>query len=308
MSPRHTSRRQFLQHAAGAAAAAALGPGALAAEAKPKPKPFPGTYKLSVAGYSYRAYLTGKRKPKMTLLGDFLDRAAEMKLDAVEPTSYYFPKTSKDYLLSLRDRAQKLGLAISGTAVGNDFGHPPGPKRDAQIRHVKAWVDHAAVFGAPVIRIFAGHRHKGQSKDEAHALMVEAMRECCEYAGKHGVALALENHGGPTTSGRDLLRFVEEVDSPHFGINLDTGNFRTPDPYADMALAAPHAINCQVKVELRVKGKRQPADYERIIRILRTAGYDRYVVLEYEAREDPLTAIPRHIQALRKAIANVCQE
>lgn len=297
------SRRQFLQQAAVAAGVAALGPGVLAAEAQPKP--FPGKYKLSVAGYSYRAYLTGKKKPRMTL-DDYLDRAAEMKLDAVEPTSYYFRDTSEKYLRHIRDRAKELGLDISGTAVGNDFGHPPGPARDRQIQHVNTWVDRAEVLGAPVIRIFAGHKHKGQSAEEAHKLMVAGMRECCEYAGRHGVGLALENHGGPTTTGKDLLRFVRDVQSEHFGINLDTGNFRTPDPYADMALAAPHATNVQVKVELRVGGKRQPADYTRIIRILRDAGYARYVVLEYEAAEDPLTAIPRHIQALREAIAAVC--
>jgi hypothetical protein len=28
---------------------------------------------------------------------------------------------------------------------------------------------------------------------------------------------------------------------------LDTGYFKTPDPYADMALVAPHALNWQIK-------------------------------------------------------------
>ena len=297
MAPPDFSRRDVLRQAALAAGLAALGPIARAAE----PTAAPGKLRLSIAGYSYRKYLTRKTDP-MTLDG-FLDEAAKLKLDAAEPTSYYFRDTSPKYLEHIRDRAKELGLEISGTAVGNDFAHPPGPARDRQLRHVKTWVDHAAILGAPVIRIFAGRAKKGQYAEDAHQLMVAGMKDCCAYAGTKGIALALENHGGPTTSGQDLLRFVKDVDSPHFGINLDTGNFRTPDPYADMALAAPHTINVQVKVELRVAGKRQPTDYKRIIRILRDAKYDKYVVLEYEAREDPLTAIPRHIAALKEAIA-----
>ncbi len=49
-------------------------------------------------------------------------------------------------------------------------------------------------------------------------------------------------------------------------------------------------------------GKRQPSDYGRIVEILRDAGYRGYVALEYEAKEDPKTAIPGHLAALRKAI------
>ena len=294
MTGPHPSRRDFLAAAALAAA------GASARGAEPGFQPPCKGLKLSIAAYSYRKYLKAKTDP-MTL-DDFVERAAAMKLDAVEPTSYYFRDTSEPYLKRLRKKTLDLGLDISGTAVGNDFAHPPGPRREGQIAHVKRWVDHAVHLGAPVIRIFAGHQKKGQTPEQAHKLMVEAIQQCCAYAGQHKVALALENHGGPTTTGNDLLRFVRDVQSPWFGINLDTGNFRTPDPYADMAAAAPHAFNVQVKVELRVRGKTVPSDYARIVKILRDANYNGYLALEYEAREDPLTAIPRHVKALREAL------
>ncbi len=41
------------------------------------------------------------------------------------------------------------------------------------------------------------------------------------------------------------------------------------------------------------------ADLARIVTILRHALYSGYVVLEYEAEEDPLTAIPRYARQLR---------
>jgi sugar phosphate isomerase/epimerase len=255
---------------------------------------------LSIAGYSYRKLLTAKTDP-MTL-DDFVEKGAELNLDAVEPTSYYFRDTSPRYLRHLRSKAFRLGLDISGTAIGNDFAHPPGQKREGQIAHVKRWIERAEILGAPVIRIFAGHRRKGQSPGDAHKLMVEGIETCCAYAGEHGVYLALENHGGPTATAAGLLQIVKDVKSRWFGVNLDTGNFRSDDPYADMAAAAPYALNVQVKVELRVGRENRPSDYKRIVKIFRDAGYRGYLALEYEARENPLTAIPRHVAALREAI------
>ena len=34
---------------------------------------------------------------------------------------------------------------------------------------------------------------------------------------------------------------MRDVQSPWFGVNLDTGNFRSSDPYADLAQLAPYA-------------------------------------------------------------------
>jgi len=87
-------------------------------------------------------------------------------------------------------------------------------------------------------------------------------------------------------------------------VNLDTGNFRDGDPYAEIALLSPYAMNVQVKTEVQRNGsrKKEAADLARIITILREARYSGYVVLEYEAAEDPLKAIPRHIKTLRQLI------
>jgi ABC-type bacteriocin/lantibiotic exporter with double-glycine peptidase domain len=48
--------------------------------------------------------------------------------------------------------------------------------------------------------------------------------------------------------------------------------------------------------------KKEPADLAKFIDMLRKSRYSGYVVLEYEAPEDPMKAIPEHIKALRKLI------
>src|SRR6266513_6387514 len=203
-------RREFLRTTA--LTGASLAAGGLAASAfaiEPIARNGQPKFKFSLAAYSYRDLLLPKQgKPAQLTHKDFIDDCAKMNLEGTELTSYYFPKeTTPDYLHALRRQAFRLGLDVSGTAIGNEFGHPPGEKRDAEIAKTKQWIEFAEILGAPVIRIFAGHQQKGQTEEEAHRLMVSAIEECCDYAGKHGVHLALENHGGPTATADGLLKF-----------------------------------------------------------------------------------------------------
>jgi sugar phosphate isomerase/epimerase len=135
--------------------------------------------------------------------------------------------------------------------------------------------------------------------------VVNQIESLLPYAGEKGVTLALENHGGGVTVTADqLLRLVRAIKGPNFGVNLDTGNFHGPDPYAEIAQTAPYAVNVQVKTELRRRGKsKEQADLAKVIAILRDAKYSGYVVLEYNAPEDPKTAVPRYLKTLRSLIS-----
>lgn len=299
-----TTRRRFLQRtvlqgAAATATAAMLTSTSTAIE--PITRSGGPKFKFSVAGYSYRGLLTSG---KLTL-HDFISDCAKMNLEGTELTSYYFPKNvSDEFLRNLKQHCFRLGLDVSGTAVGNDFCHPPGKARDQQIASVKKWIEHAEVLGAPVIRIFSGRPKDGQTPAEAHKLAVAGMEECCEYAGKHGVFLALENHGGLTTTVDGMLRLIRDVKSQWFGVNVDTGNFHGADVYADLAKIAPYAINVQVKVVIKpAGGPTQPSDFKRLAKLLRDANYRGYIVLEYEEAGNPRVECPKYIKQLREAFA-----
>jgi len=305
------NRRSFFQSAAVCCVGAAL-PRALSSVAsgvEPISRNGSPKFKFSLAAYSYRSLLKKKNakdeKDAKLKISDFIDDCAKMQLEGTELTSYYFPDpVTPEYLRELKQQCFRLGLDVSGTAVGNDFGHPPGEERDMQINALKKWIDNAEILGAPVIRVFAGHVKKGVAPEMAHKLMVSGLEECCEYAGRHGVHLALENHGGPTSTAAGLLALVNDVQSPWFGVNLDTGNFHTEDIYGDLAKVAAHAINVQVKVVVSGPNKvKQPADFPRIAKILRDVNYRGYIVLEYEESEDPRTTCPSYVEQLRKAFA-----
>lgn len=260
-------------------------------------------FSFSLAAYSYRSLL--QARPTQFTLFDFIDDCAEFGLQGAELTSYYFDDPcTNDYLRQLKRHCFRLGVDISGTAIRCDFGVAPGPKRDKEVADVKRWIERAEILGAPVIRIFAGHVPEGRLAEEVHPHFVAGIQECCEYAGQHGVHLALENHGGPTGTAAGLLAIVREVDSPWFGVNLDTGNFHSEDVYAELAEAAPYAINVQVKVVVSSPDKQKvPTDFSRVADILRSVDYAGYVVLEYEEDEDPRQESRRYCDILRKAFA-----
>ena len=230
----------------------------------------PSHLKLSLAAFSYRDSLIGPKKT-MDLFG-FVDLAADLGLDAVELTSYYFPENvSSDYLNRLKTHAFLQGLDVSGTAVMNDFCLAPGPEADKEVNHVRTWIGRAAELDAPMIRVLSGNWLQGTPDEELEHRVIQRIESLLPYAAEKGVIVALENHGGGVTvTGDQLLRLVRAVKGPNFGVNLDTGNFHGPDPYAEIAQAAPYAVNVQVKTEIRRRGQsKEAADLARVITILR---------------------------------------
>ena len=266
--------------------------------------------KLSLAAYSFSRVLTTRGTPEQLAgakftLEKFIDFCAEQNLDGTELTAYYFPKEiTRDYLLSLKERTFRLGLDISGTAIGNDFCLAEGEARERNLQMCREWIDHSATLGAPVIRIFAGNIPAGDTEETARERCIEGINRSLEYAASKGVCLALENHGGITATSEQLLIIVRGVKpSPWFGVNFDGGNFRTEDPYGDLAKIAPYTINAQIKVDLYPGGKKEFADLARVVKILKEAHYRGFLVLEYEAEADPFVAIPGHLAKLRELIS-----
>jgi sugar phosphate isomerase/epimerase len=261
--------------------------------------------RLSLAGYSFRQALNLNQKPPTMTYDGFIDLAATLPFDAVELTEYYFAQTTNPYLAGLKGRCTRQGLDVSGTAIRNDFCVTDGTRLKQQIDHVKRWVEHTSRLGGRTVRIFAGTVARDDKEERARRQCVEAIQEASEYAGQFGIYLALENHGGITATSDQMLAIVRAVKSNWFGVNLDTGNFRTKNPYADLERLAPYAIVVQIKTEIHREGqqKAEEADLKRKIQILRAANFRGYVVLEYEAAEDAKTAVPRYARQLREMCA-----
>jgi hypothetical protein len=129
--PRMT-RREFL----GRAALAAAGPVVLARPAAavgPIGRTRPSQFQLSPAAYSFRDRLTGPNTT-MDLFG-FVDLAADLGLDAIEPTSYYFPEhVTTDDLHRLKRYAFLRGREVNLVNILEAF-------EDSQLAQLKRAVD-----------------------------------------------------------------------------------------------------------------------------------------------------------------------
>ncbi len=255
--------------------------------------------KVGCCAYSYRQYLAGE-KPTMTL-GGFLNRCADMNLDSVELTAYYFQQPiTAAAIHQVARRCFLLGLEVAGTAVGNRFTFPSGDERKTQIEMVKQWIDYAVDMGARCIRVFAGAIPPGIAEGTAQQWVIDCVEECLAYAEPRGIFVALENHGGVVATADQTLKLLQRIKSPWFGLKLDSGNFPAADPYAELSKVAPYAITTHVKTDVVINGKKQPADLARIVEVLREANYRGHLLLEYEGEEEPSVAVPKTLSEMQR--------
>jgi len=250
-----------------------------------------------------------------------IDRAAEMGFDAVEILEIQMERRDNAHLQSLKRRALVNGLALCSLSTHQTFLSPDAAKRKENVAKTIASIELAYALGIPTIRVNTGRW--GTSKDfdelmknrgiepplagytdeDAFPWVIESLRQCLPAAARYGVVLGLENHWGLGRTPEGVLRIVEAVDSPWLQVTLDTGNF-LEDPYERLEKLAPKTTLVQAKTYFGGgTWYTLDLDYARIAAILRKHGFRGYVSLEFEGREDPMTAVPKSLAVLRKAFS-----
>jgi sugar phosphate isomerase/epimerase len=319
----HINRRDFLARSAqlplGAVAVASLGlnTGGTPAMAQTPIRRIGGPkVKTGLNAYSFNKTLNDqlKGRAKGVSLFELIDFCAEEGFDAIDPTGYFFPGYPKvpsvAYLNDFKRRAFVNGVEISGTGIRNNFAAPDKAARAADVQHAKEWVEVAAQLGAPVLRVFSGPVPDGYTWDQVAAWMAEDLRECAEHGKKYGVLIGLQNHGDMLKSADEVLKVLKMVDSPWIGSIVDTGYFKTPDPYADMAQVLPYAVNWQIKEKLGQTPDSPRVDLKRIARIIKNSNYRGYVPIETlsmktEKDYDPRARSVALLKDLREALQEV---
>ena len=318
------TRRRFLQGATLLPCAAVAGVPLARASAAFAPIQHTGgaLLKPTLNAYSFAELLNAHLKDPSQGIDLFAvcDFCAKLDIDAVDLTGYFFPgypQAPEDgYLYRIKRRAHDLGLAISGTGVRNDFATADQAVRAAGVQLAKQWVEVAAKLGAPTIRLFAGPQPPFLDWPEAagHApraevegWMAEALRECAEHGRKFGVIIAVQNHGDFLSTGEEHLRLLQRVDHDWCGALVDTGRYLTSDPYADIAMMVPYAVNWQIKETPFGEADAPRTDFKKLITIIRRAGYRGYLPIETLAmgrkNYDPFVEVARVLAEMRAVIA-----
>jgi len=297
------TRRVFLKKMAVLPAIPVLGVSSVLQDIKSVREPLTHKFKLSLNVYSFNAPL---REGKIDLF-DVLDFCAKYNFDAIDPTGYYFPGYPEppvaDFINEFKRKAFLLGLDISGTGIRNDFANPDPAARKADIEMIKKWIEASARLGIPNLRIFDGtNAHEGYSREQVLQWMARDIRECCEYGRQFGVIIALQNHNDFMKTADEINRMFEMVDSEWLGLNLDIGSYRQHDPYEEIEKTIHHAVTWQIKENVWIDGKETPADFVKLFKIIKNAGYRGYLPLETLGAGDPYEKVPVLLERVNKAL------
>jgi sugar phosphate isomerase/epimerase len=148
---------------------------------------------------------------------------------------------------------------------------------------------------------------KGHTRDQVQEWIAAALRECAGHGKQYGVRIGVQNHGDFLKTGQDLLTLVKAVGSNWCGPIVDTGYFKTSDPYVDMALVAPHALNWQIKQSPFGEDSETPTDLIKLLAIIRKSGYSGYLPVETLSPRgkpyDPYVVVPAFLNQVREAMA-----
>jgi sugar phosphate isomerase/epimerase len=321
-------RRDFLKAAAllPLAAGSTLTPAAHAAIAPPKRIGGPNL-KLSLNAYSFARLLNDRLlgRGDGISLEQLAEFCAQQNFDGIDITAYYFPgyrdrKLPDDrFVFAVKKRCFELGLGISGTGTGNNFTTADKVARAKDVAWVKQSVELAAKLGAPVLRVFADTQMRAQTwetvsngatRQDVEKWIADDIRACCDHAAKFGVIIGVQNHGDFIKTADDVISLLKRIDSPWCGAIVDTGYFKAADPYAEIAKAAPYAVNWQIKQSpLGVENEAEtPTDLKRLLRIVRESGYRGYLPIETLSPRggsgyDPFIVVPKFLAEVRAALA-----
>ncbi len=151
------------------------------------------------------------------------------------------------------------------------------PYVELQVSYVESLARIAGQIGAGVVRIFTAYEIDGQDPQAQWIRVVTAIREMCDRAAPHGVAIAIQNHHDIAIQTEELIELVTEIDRPNCKLGFDAWSpaLRGEALYDAARLAAPHTIITTNADYVRVPRfrhrpelvnyERQPVDWVRAV-------------------------------------------
>ena len=272
--------------------------------------------KTGVSSYCFSRLV---RKGVMTDF-DVIQKTAEMGFKVLEFSGLNVPEgeTVESHAEKIRNACKAAGLEMGNYTIGADFLQGSGGNWEAEVERVKREVDTARILGCPGMRHDATQGFKGACEgaptfEAALPILVKACRAITEYAEQFGIRTMVENHGFFVQDSERVERLVSGVNHKNFGVLVDMGNFLCvdEDPVKAVGRLMPVAFHVHVK-DFHVKSGLEPFPGEgwfttrggnylrgaiighgnvpvlQCINIIKKAGYQGTVSIEFEGMEDPL--------------------
>lgn len=283
--------------------------------------------KIGVSSYSYSQCL----KAGTLDIYSFIDKAKEMGFDGVSFLASHIvadtQEERKNIAKTLGEKAAALGLDVSSYLTGGNL-FKIGEELEAEIARIKGEIDIANILGTKFFRydVIYGMAPMGKSFDMLLNQIVDIMREFADYAAQYGIMTMIENHGYIFQDAYRVEKAVNEVNRDNFRLLVDIGNFTCADeiPTVSVSRVATLAAHVHLK-DFYILPYSTPnktgtfttrgMNYLRgaavgegdvgaaqCIAILKRAGYDGYLDIEFEGQEDCIAALTRGLAYSRECI------
>jgi len=309
------NRRSFLKKSLFALPAAGLIPGL----AKGNTRQHSSGVKRNPIGVSTYSFWRFDGPKEETPIEYCIDQAAAMGFDGIELLLIQMESEENSYLQKLKQQAFHAGLDLMGFSTHQGFVYPDKDKRQEEVEKTIHQIELAYKLGIPTMRLNTGRWGtidsfdelmankgiepvlEGYTEDEGFEWVIDAIEQCIPTAEKCGVTLGLENHWGLGRTAEGVLRIVNAIDSPWLRATTDTGNFLERRE-EQLEMMAPETVLIQAKTYYGGgTWYTLDIDYNEVAKIFHNAGYKGYVSIEFEGKEDPMTAIPKSLERIREA-------
>ncbi|MBC7903522.1 MAG: TIM barrel protein [Gemmatimonadaceae bacterium] len=280
------TRKEFLKNTAAAAIGLAAAPSfAFARKAAP-------AFTISLAEWSLHTQLFAKQISNL----DF-PRVCREKfgIGVAEYVNQFFKDKANDtkYLADLLQRCKDNGVKNHLIMIDGEgeLGSVDKTARDTAVENHYKWVDAATYLGCATIRVNAAG--KG-SREEVAKAATEGLIKLGEFAGKSGINVIVENHGGFSSDGGWLSGVLKGTGRKNIGALPDFGNFcitrnadhsckEEYDRYQGTKELMPYAKGVSAKsLDFDEAGNCVETDYNKMLKILKDANFNGYVGIEYE--------------------------
>ncbi|AWW00773.1 sugar phosphate isomerase/epimerase family protein [Arcticibacterium luteifluviistationis] len=232
---------------------------------------------------------------------DFINAAAEMDFEGVEYVSQFFQDKVTDfaYLDSLKAAAKDAGilsLMIQVDEIGN-LCASDDDERNAAVELGKKWLDASKYLGCTSMRVNA---HGDGTPEEMKAQAIEGIGRLADYANEVGVRLIIENHGSMSSNGAWLADLIAQLSDKNVGTLDDFHNWcyetisgsiwgpcaKEYDYYKGFEELIGTAEGVSVKAfKFDSLGNEPDLDFPKFFKIMKNAGYDGYLGIEYEGTD-----------------------
>jgi len=275
-------------------------------------------FEISLGEWSFNKLLFAN---KITNLDFPVVAKQQFGISVVEYVNQFFmdKATDTNYLNELLKRCNDNGVTNHLIMCDNEgpLGDPDDSKRLKAVENHYKWVDAAKYLGCITIRV---NSFGDGSAEDVQRAAVDGIGRLAEYAEKQGINIVIENHGGYTSDGRWIVGLMKSINKSNVGTLPDFGNFCVKreggsiwegkcieeyDRYKGVSEMMPFAKAISAKAQaFDANGNCIETDYYRMLKIVKDAGFDGYVGIEYSG-DDEEDGVRKTKALLEKVAANL---